>query len=154
MPSKINRFAANSTWIEAIASDAGEVYIGPDEPTDPSVELWYDTDEPDVPVVIPPWNPVVYQNGWRDFGSGWQGASYRKIGDIVYLRGLAAAGTAPGIIFTLPVGCRPVRPHLFACDMANSAHARVDVYDNGTVLHQMSANGYVSLSNIIFSVSA
>ena len=73
MPSKVNRFAANSTWIEAIASDAGEVYIGPDEPTDPSVELWYDTDEPDIPVVIPPWNPVVYQNGWRDFDSGLGG---------------------------------------------------------------------------------
>lgn len=155
MPSKMSRFAANSTWIEVIADDAGEVWVGPDEPADPSVELWYDTDEPDPPVIYPPWNAAVYQNSWRDYGGGWEGAGYRKIGDIVYIRGLVAGVTGSTVIFTLPVGYRPVRPLIFACDMANSSHARVDVQIDGTVV----ANGtgvtsYVSLSNIIFSVSA
>jgi len=51
-----------------------------------------------------PWTGVTFQNGWVNYG-GYQAAQYRKIGDIVYLRGVIGNGT--GVAFTLPVGFRP-----------------------------------------------
>lgn len=53
------------------------------------------------------WTGVTYQNSWVDYGSGYQGVQYRKIGDVVHLRGLMKNGTESVAAFTLPTGFRP-----------------------------------------------
>jgi hypothetical protein len=52
------------------------------------------------------WTNLTLQNGWTN-ASGQQAAQYRKIGDMVQLRGGIAGGTLNAIAFTLPVGFRP-----------------------------------------------
>jgi hypothetical protein len=62
-----------------------------------------------------PWTAVTFQNGWANKGSPEQPCQYRKIGDIVYLRGMMTRNPVPfaTAAFNLPVGFRPpalVRP--------------------------------------------
>lgn len=53
------------------------------------------------------WTAVTFTNSWVNYGSGRQAAQYRKIGDIVYLRGQIKNGTNNNTAFTLPAGFRP-----------------------------------------------
>lgn len=52
------------------------------------------------------WVAVTFQNGWAS-QSGYGPASYRKIGDVIYTRGLIWGGSASVSAFTLPAGFRP-----------------------------------------------
>ena len=58
-------------------------------------------------------NITVFTNGWVNV-PGWQATQYRKIGDIVYLRGYIQNGTANVPAFTMPVGFRPLNNIAFA----------------------------------------
>lgn len=50
----------------------------------------------------------AFQNSWvNDTASGFQVTQYRKVGDVVEVRGAVESGTATSTIFTLPVGYRP-----------------------------------------------
>lgn len=61
-----------------------------------------------LPATFPTYTPVAYGNGWKDLGSGYQTAGYRKIGDIVNLRGYSDGTSATAVqMFTLPAGFRP-----------------------------------------------
>lgn len=51
------------------------------------------------------WTAVSFQNSWVNGSS--QPAQYRKIGDVVHLRGHIGGGTLSTTAFTLPVGYRP-----------------------------------------------
>lgn len=51
------------------------------------------------------WTNVTYQNGWVAFIA--PGVQYRKVGDMVSVRGDARNGTNGTAIFTLPSGYRP-----------------------------------------------
>lgn len=96
-----------------------EVWIGTSTPTDPSTELWYDTDADPAAV---PWirmNTLPFVNGWTDYGAPYGPAYYRKVGDEVQLRGLIMSGTVPSTVATLPVGYRPQYEPIFACDCAH-----------------------------------
>lgn len=48
----------------------------------------------------------AFENSWANFGGGYGGARFRKVGDRVYLDGMIAGGSV-GTVFTLPVGYRP-----------------------------------------------
>ena len=94
--------------------------------------------------------------------SGWQKAQYRKIGDIVYLRGLVTKNGWVNIdnqtvIGTLPAGFRPPINVAFAAEPHNflTTKHRVDIRPDGTVIVGQSAGAtpYVSLDGIFFSVS-
>jgi len=53
------------------------------------------------------WTAVSFSNSWVNYGSGFQEAEYRKVGDMVQLRGNIKGGTLDAAGFTLPVGFRP-----------------------------------------------
>jgi hypothetical protein len=55
------------------------------------------------------WTAVTFENGWANKGGSDQVCQYRKIGDIVYLRGTMtkSAVTYGQAAFTLPIGFRP-----------------------------------------------
>lgn len=54
------------------------------------------------------WTNLTFQNGWA--ASGGSVCQYRKVGDMVQLRGLIGGGpTGVSTIATLPVGFRPYR---------------------------------------------
>ena len=57
------------------------------------------------PVADTAWTAVTFTNSWVNLGP--QPAQYRKIGDIVYVRGQISGGATSSSAFTLPAGFRP-----------------------------------------------
>lgn len=101
------------------------------------------------------WTQATLVNSWVNYGLTWDTAAYRKVGDIVYLRGLVKNGSIPGAIFTLPSGYRPPADILFAADMDANKHARIDVYTSG-IVHCQGGDGtnvYLTLSGVSFSTT-
>jgi hypothetical protein len=98
------------------------------------------------------WTAVTYNTGWVDFDAAWTGAQYKKVGDLVFVRGMVkrTSGVAT-VMFTLPAGYRPTKNIMFA-QLSNSAVARVDIYPDGTVNMLVgSATDWVNLNGIVFS---
>ena len=54
-----------------------------------------------------PWIAPTLLNGWINYGSGLAPAGYRKIRDIVYLRGMIKSGTVGASAFALPAAYQP-----------------------------------------------
>ena len=84
------------------------------------------------------WTAVTFENGWVNEGGPSQVVQYRKVADIVYLRGtMKRTGVTYGqTAFTLPVGFRPpahLRPYPLAFNpSAAITLARVDLSADGT----------------------
>lgn len=100
------------------------------------------------------WINFSYINGWQTY-PGYRPCQYRKIGDLVYLRGLlqasvTIAGSTPATI--LPAGFRPTVTDLFGpMTAAGITDFRIDT--NGLVFNQAatSAGNWITLSGIVFS---
>jgi hypothetical protein len=145
------------------ASVTSEIEISAADPiaTNPSAELWYDTDAVAVET-YPAWVVPSMLNGWANtIGAGWQPVGYRKVGDKVELRGIpkAPATVVQSVnLFTLPSGYWPPNRQIFAQIGDNAATygtARVDIDVNGNVVYQSGAanNGWITLDGISFSVT-
>ena len=111
------------------------------------------------------WTQVTPINSWVNYGGGHQTCAYRKVGDIVYIRGLVkggtASGTSTGNVFVLPVGMRPSAQEIWTVLASNSVvgdgRARVDVFTDGSVrvvaMGTNSTTAYLSLAGIAFAVN-
>jgi hypothetical protein len=100
-----------------------------------------------------PWTGVTFQGGWYQYPDPqFAPVQYRKIGDIVFLRGLTAGGTPTLPIFTLPAGFRsPYTLHVaFA---SNAAAVYGHVKNNGEVTPSGGATAWVDLSSVQFSTT-
>lgn len=103
------------------------------------------------------WTTVgAFQNGWGNYFGGYHAAAYRKVGDVVELRGLVQGGTVSGsgtgTIFTLPSGFRPAFAELFPT-IAGNAIGRINVFSSGAVGCEVGTNTFVSLSGIQVSTA-
>ena len=126
-------FAAVKTWADTVAVE--KTYV--DGLASPSA-----------------WTGVTYAANWVNMGGAFQTVQYRKVGDIVYLRGTATkSGSAATVTaFTLPVGFRP--PAKITVGSGN-----ITVDSAGVVVAYNGGNGEGSPSptyfdNIQFSVTA
>lgn len=80
---------------------------------------------------VAPWTAVSFVNGWVNYSpGGWEEAQYRKVGDVVQLRGMVKDGTFNSIMFTLPVGFRPPLNHMFTA-VTPGGVTRFDIYSSG-----------------------
>ena len=101
------------------------------------------------------WKIPTLVNGWVNYNGGtpFNTAAYRKIGSVVYMKGLVSrsSGTAT-LICNLPVGYRPKATCIFsvATNIAPAYAGRVDVNAVGDVTMVVGNNGWVSLENISF----
>lgn len=81
------------------------------------------------------WVAATLQNGWTNYGSGYQEARYRKVGGEVYLEGTISPGTTTSgtAVFTLPTDMRPVS-YLRVTASSNNASGftRFEVNPNGS----------------------
>jgi len=103
------------------------------------------------------WTAPTLTNGWVDFLAGVAPTAYRKVGDVVELRGAIKSGTLASTAFTLPAGFRPASGiHIFYA-VAQPGGARIDVGADGTVTVRsyMSSgtNALVSLAGIRYSTN-
>lgn len=113
-----------------------------------------------IPDTPPGWTPMTLGANWVNLGGGYPTAQYRKIGDVVSVRGLisALAGASISSIAVLPVGFRPPTIHPNATIM-NDKFARVDVKTDGTfalMAYDSTFNPgstWVNLDGIWFSVT-
>lgn len=90
------------------------------------------------------WAAPALLNGWADLGGIWQVAQYRKVGDVVQIRGVIAGGTIGLAAFVLPVGFRPPAALVFATD-SNLAFGQFSIAANGTVTPNVGAAAYFGL---------
>ena len=96
---------------------------------------------------------LPYGTGWVDFGSGWEGGDYKRVGDIVMLRGMVARTSGLGTtIATLPAGFRPPDDVMFAT-ATSDYYGSVTVGPAGIVKYENGGTVWVSLSNVIFSTA-
>lgn len=112
------------------------------------------------------WTSGVKDSGWIDLSvsSGWSyqydsdKPQYRKLGNVVYLRGLLNATTsADSVISTLPNGYRPLGYFVrFPCSLNQTEIANVQVNANGVINdHQKGdkSRTFLCLSGISFPTS-
>lgn len=103
------------------------------------------------------WAGVSFGTSWSDYGSGFQACQYKKVGDLVFLRGVANSGAASWTTYptigTLPAGYRPASNLRLAAD-GNGAHVRIDILTTGAIYYMAggSGSGRISLDSIVFSV--
>lgn len=110
----------------------------------------------------PAWNTLTLTSPWANYGGAWQVAQYRKVGDIVYLRGLIANTTNQlSTLATLPAGYRPTFDNIFMVEYAapTLGFARLDVTTGGAINVSAFSNAgtnvpWLTLSQISFSVSS
>ena len=81
-------------------------------------------------VVVSPfpgaWTAVTFQNSWINAYSGIAPAQYRRVGDMVSVRGRISNGASATTAFTLPVGFRPPRDNgLYPCSGWNGSNPQV-----------------------------
>lgn len=95
------------------------------------------------------WTNLTYGSGWGDYNAAsWQRGQYRKIGDLVQLRGLVARLSGVGTtIATLPGGHAPPVQILNQVN-GTDAHARVDITAGGSLVLAAGTPTYISLNDI------
>lgn len=98
------------------------------------------------------WTAVTYNTGWADYGSPWMGVSYKKVGDLVLVRGLCVRSSGVATtIFTLPSGYRPANYIIFP-QVSADAFMRLDVQPDGQVVAYSGTPGtWINLTGIVFS---
>lgn len=97
------------------------------------------------------WIAVSFSNSWVNYGGSTQAVQYRKIGDMVYIRGAGKTGTINTTAFTLPTGYRPPNGLTFPT-ISNDLFGALIVNSNGTVVPYLGSNVYFYF-DCVFSVT-
>lgn len=105
--------------------------------------------------MYPAWTNATYANGWIDYGVNNDSAGYRKEGNRVFLRGLIKNPSAtPSVLFTLPVGFRPLKQKVVVTIINNSSGALITIEPTGivSVSSYSVANVGLALDSISFEI--
>lgn len=93
------------------------------------------------------WTALTLSNSWANFGGAWETAGYRRIGQVVYVRGLIKSGvtTTGTVITSLPAGFRPAADFMAATAMSTAGVALLDVLSGGNILVRAANNAFTSI---------
>lgn len=93
------------------------------------------------------WTNLTLINGWVQYAGGRANCSYRKVGDIVYLRFAAHSGTGSQPMAVLPVGFRPSTVCDFIGRDSSTAGAGVfNVNTDGNIIYYGVGNALCALN--------
>lgn len=107
----------------------------------------------DIGTIGESWTAVTFGAGWTNL-AGYQVCQYKVVGDLVFLRGMAARTSGTGTtILTLPSGARPADDEIFAAYTSTGIGA-VSVAPGGAVVHLAGSTTWVSLSGIVMSINS
>lgn len=107
----------------------------------------------DIGILGESWTAPSFNTGWGNL-AGYQAVRYKKVGDFVFLRGMAIRNSGSNTtIFTLPSGFRPAADEFFICMSNSNTLARVRVNSSGTVVMEAGDYGWVSLSSVRISTA-
>lgn len=92
------------------------------------------------------WITLTYSNSWSNFDNGYPGLAVRKVGNLVYMRGMikkTTAASAEEIIAIIPVGYRPVtaESQIHAMVAANNLAFAIGIEDTGEVRCKVAQGG-------------
>lgn len=105
-------------------------------------------------VVAPtPWVGVTFLNNWVNFAAGFQLVQYRKIGDIVSIRGLMKSGTIETPSFVLPAGFVPPATVQFAT-ASNALFAYFEVRPDGNMVVKTPSSNAACNVGCSYSITA
>src|SRR5262245_46535677 len=92
-----------------------------------------------------PWTTLPMQNSWVAYDANYT-QKYRKVGDVVDLRGMMKNGTINTAAFNIPVGFRPFKPEETFVASSASAFAQISVDSSGIGTPKVgnTANFYLS----------
>lgn len=98
-----------------------------------------------------------FQNGWGNYGSGFEVAGFTKDPcGWVHLKGLVRGGLGSQTAFTLPAGYRPAASRLFPALACCNGAATIELRSDGTVtIHPnqtTTVSAYTSLEGVAFSI--
>jgi hypothetical protein len=102
------------------------------------------------------WTALPYGAlGWGDYGGSYQGGQYKKVGDLVFLRGLVQRVSGGGsVIAVLPSGFRPAAWCLFRVYSSGLGGGdRVDIDTSGNITLVSGGVAYVQLDGLVFSTN-
>jgi hypothetical protein len=91
------------------------------------------------------WTAVTFQNGWSNNGAGFADTKYALQNNLVNIKCAATGGTLNSVLFTLPVGFRPLE-NLYWPTFENGAAKFVLIGSDGTVTQVGASN-----VNVVFS---
>jgi hypothetical protein len=104
------------------------------------------------------WIAFPYAANYQAFNASFSTPGYRKVGDIVYLRGAITRNTstaaANSTCGTLPAGFRPPLINIFEQHLG-PGRCRVDVLASGAINHAdvaLTVGGFLVLDGVFFSV--
>jgi hypothetical protein len=104
------------------------------------------------------WTPVSFIGSWNNQGSGCQNVQYKKVGDLVFIRGTASLNPMiTSQMFTLPAGFRPQAVVYFPRTSYNCQWGSViSIDNNGATWFSVGGGGcattWIGLDGIVFSV--
>lgn len=99
------------------------------------------------------WTTLTLNTGWVNYGSPYDNAGYKKVGDLVFLRGLVARTSgSETIILTLPAGYRPILNPLFIV-ATNTGYGEVEINSSGQISWRTGGVGWLSLNGLVFSTT-
>lgn len=108
-------------WYQSYFPRVGDlVWVEFNGGTDPIIIGTQNAATPAVAGVQDPWHIVgaagepAFQNGWVWYGAGWSVPAFRRVGEIVYVKGAVKSGTVATNIFQLPSGFRPKENSYYA----------------------------------------
>lgn len=104
------------------------------------------------------WTSLTLVNSWVPYGSPYVTPAYRRIGDVVELRGLAKDGvtTLGTTICTLPAGFRPPSGTVTVTIVSGTATGvgRIDISTSGAVTVSTGITSFACFDNVSFSTTA
>jgi hypothetical protein len=94
--------------------------------------------------------PASFEHGWKAV----QSVGYRRVGNIVRLRGRVTGGTNGTTAFILPAGFVPAQFSQYATAGAGPAFSCVTVYESGAVyIYNPSSAEGIALDVVTFSLT-
>ena len=98
------------------------------------------------------WTGLSFGSGWANYGGAYQTGQYKKVGDLVLLRGLVARTSGVGTtIATLPSGFRPAAQCLYIMN-TDTGVGRLDIQTDGQIIAISGGTGWIQLDGLSFSV--
>ena len=100
------------------------------------------------------WSGFTFGSGWANYGGDYQTGQVKKVGDVVFLRGLVYRFIGSGTtIATLPAGYRPPARCLVGVH-TNTGLGRVDIDTSGNIMLVAGGADWVQLNGLVFSVAS
>lgn len=110
--------------------------------------------------IIPPtgeinssWNNINFAYGWNNYGPPFLDAQWKRIGDIIFLKGLVRRYVgSSSVIGYLPEDIWPVKVAIMAT-LSGDNLGRLEIRANGEMIYVIGAGDWMALDGIFYPLT-